>query len=173
MRMGRTTRSSQTRTYLIDETIEPQVHAVAEALSRQGSLALGKAPAVVSADGSRVDLPPMLHEAMVQVVDSLALGRGVQVAPLNSMLTTEEAAEFLGVSARVLHAMLERAEFGSRRPNRHRYIRLGDLLDFQERSRCARSEALARMARDAHEHGLYAALPGEDTRDSSSRGGVG
>ncbi len=153
--MGYTGNGREARTYLADDTVETQVLAVAEALSRRGSLASGKPVAVVSADGSRVELPPVLRGALLQLVEALSQGMGVRVSPLNAMLTTQEAADLLGCSRQNVVAMMDRGEVPSQRPNRHRYVRLGDLVAYQERARCARSEALARMAREAHEHDLY------------------
>jgi excisionase family DNA binding protein len=55
-------------------------------------------PALVDADGHRVEIPSPVYEALRQVVTAMASGQGVTIAPHNTMLTTQEAADFLGIS---------------------------------------------------------------------------
>lgn len=73
-------------------------------------------------------------EVLRQVARALSAGMGVNVAPLNAMLTTQEAADFLGISRPALVRIVERQEIPMERPGRHRYVRLSDLLDYQESS---------------------------------------
>lgn len=49
-------------------------------------------------DGATHSLPPEVYEALMVVVDALAEGKAVTVAPVNTTLTTQEAADLLGVS---------------------------------------------------------------------------
>ncbi|WP_237491837.1 hypothetical protein [Streptomyces sp. YIM 132580] len=44
-------------------------------------------------DGATHSLPPEVHEALMAVVRALADGRAVTVAPVNTTLTTQEAAD--------------------------------------------------------------------------------
>jgi excisionase family DNA binding protein len=83
---------------------------------------------------------------------------GVNVAPLNASLTTQEAADYLGISRPTLVRLLDAGEIPMIRPNRHRYVRLVDLIDYAERVRQTRGTALDEMAKEADEAGLYDAL---------------
>lgn len=89
---------------------------------------------------------------------------GVTVAPLNAMLTTQEAADFLGVARPTFVRMLERGDLPMERPGRHRYVRLADLVAYQESLRARRAEALRRMSREGEDDGLYTATDGPPRR---------
>ncbi|MCX4675427.1 helix-turn-helix domain-containing protein [Streptomyces sp. NBC_01433] len=49
-------------------------------------------------DGATHALPPEVYEALMVVVRALSEGKAVTVAPVNTTLTTQEAADLLGVS---------------------------------------------------------------------------
>ncbi|MDQ6946911.1 MAG: excisionase family DNA-binding protein, partial [Actinomycetota bacterium] len=67
----------------------------------------------------------------------------------------QEAADFLGVSRPTLVKLLEDGAIQFERPNRHRRVRLQDLLAFQERRRAERRAALNQLTAEAGELGLY------------------
>jgi excisionase family DNA binding protein len=81
---------------------------------------------------------------------------GVNVAPLSAMLTTQEAADYLGISRPTLVRILERHEIPMEKPGRHRFVRLKDLVDYQDRMKEQRRTALEAMVADAEEDDLYA-----------------
>lgn len=59
-------------------------------------------------------------------------GRALSVAPLDQGLTTQEAADLVGISRPTLVRLLEQREISYERPapgSRHRRVRLDDLLD--------------------------------------------
>lgn len=51
--------------------------------------------------------------------------------------------------------ILERGDIPMEKPGRHRYVRLRDLVDYQERLREERRAALEEMVADAEADGLY------------------
>jgi hypothetical protein len=51
-------------------------------------------------EGYAVSLPAPVYDVLVQVVEALRAGRAITVAPLAPRLTTQEAADLLGVSGR-------------------------------------------------------------------------
>jgi excisionase family DNA binding protein len=77
------------------------------------------------------------------------------VAPHQTVLSTSEAAQLLGVSRPTLVRLLESGEIPFDKPSRHRRIRLADLLAFQQRSRRRRASLLDQMVADAEEAGVY------------------
>jgi len=79
----------------------------------------------------------------------------VSVAPLSAMLTTQEAADYLGISRPTLVRILERGEIPMEKPGRHRFVRLKDLVDYQERARADRRAALEAMVAEAETEDLY------------------
>ena len=57
------------------------------------------APSVlVGPDGQTVGLPEEVYEVLIKVVDAMSHGRAITVAAVDQMLTTQEAADHLGIS---------------------------------------------------------------------------
>lgn len=73
------------------------------------------------------------------------------------MLTTQEAADYLGISRPMLVSILARGEIPMEKHGGHRYVRLSDLIEFNNRRREATREALAEMVRLGEETDLYEA----------------
>lgn len=114
----------------------------------------GKA-AFVGADGTLVHLPAAVSEVLVQVIAAMRAGRAITIAPLAQRLTTQEAANLLGVSRPTLVKLLEDGEIPFEQPGRHRRVRLVDLLDYQARSHSERGKALDELIQMTEELGLY------------------
>lgn len=112
-------------------------------------------PALVDADGHRVEIPSPVYEALRQVVTAMASGQGVTIAPHNTMLTTQEAADFLGISRPTLVRLLTDGQIPHEMRGRHRRVMLADLLDYQDRSRDDRRAALSEMVREGETAGMY------------------
>jgi len=49
-------------------------------------------------DGEQVSLPAEIYSVLRQVVEVMRQGKAILVAPQGLLLTTQEAADFLGVS---------------------------------------------------------------------------
>ena len=114
------------------------------------------APALVIApDGKQLRLPAAVRRLLVQAVHELARGRAVTVVPVNTELTTQQAADVLNVSRPFVVKLLESGEIPFYRVGRHRRIRLDDVTAYRRRRSRARRDALAEMARDAQELGIY------------------
>lgn len=158
--MARTSAAVDARTYLPDQEHEAEILDFIAALERSGQSAAEQRPAIVGADGTRHEIPNSMVDVLRQVAEALSAGMGVNVAPLNAMLTTQEAADFLGISRPTLVRILERGEIPMEQPGRHRYVRLSDLLAYQRESREARRQAFDDMVRASAEAGLYEATDG-------------
>jgi excisionase family DNA binding protein len=138
------------RTYMPQDAPDPAL----TAFLQEGA---GQTPELIGENGERLRLPTAMYDVLRQVAEALSSGMAVTVAPMNARLTTQEAAEFLGVSRPTLVRMLERGDIPMEKPGRHRFVRLADLVDFQDRQQERRHAALDRMARDAAADGLYEA----------------
>ena len=88
-------------------------------------------------------------------------GKATLIAPQGLLLTTQEAADFLGVSRPTLVKLLEDGAITFEKPNRHRRVRLQDLIDFQQRRRAERRAALNQLTEEAGELGLYDGSPAD------------
>ena len=110
-------------------------------------------------DGEQVPLPEEVYRVLVEVVQAMREGKAITLVPRTQRLTTQEAADFLGVSRPTLVKLLEEGKIPYEQPGRHRRIMFTDLLDYQERLREDRRAALDRMTEDASEAGLYDGAP--------------
>lgn len=115
-------------------------------------------PAVlVGPDGQTVGLPMEAYRALIDIVRAMSQGRAITVAPVDQLLTTQEAADFLGISRPTLVKLLESGRIPFKRPtaSRHRRVQLADVVAYQRQSARDRSDALDTMTREAAEAGLY------------------
>ena len=119
--------------------------------------ATGSALRLRDESGKEVGIPQELYEVLVSAVDGLMAGKAITVAPVNVTLTTQEAADFLGISRPSVVKLLNEARIPYERPaaGRHRRIQLSDLIDYQERQRVAQREALDTMVRMDQIEGIY------------------
>lgn len=76
-----------------------------------------------------------VDEVMESIRAALAQGRAVTVAFHDATISTQEAADVLGISRPTLIRLLERGEIPYEQPGSHRRLRLEDVLVFQQRHR--------------------------------------
>jgi excisionase family DNA binding protein len=124
---------------------------------------------LVSADGSSSKpLPDGLHDILVMALEALASGYAVTIAPQHTTLTTQQAADVLGVSRPTLTKLLHEGKIPYERPNSHRRIKLADLLEFQQQRRQERQHLLQRMTTESLDMGLYD-VPATNLEDDDDR----
>lgn len=135
-------------TELKGSTLFPQESTRYEELSKlletRGSIFL-------SSDGGELELPNELHDVLVQAVEILDRGEAVAVLQRKTLLTTQEAADVLGVSRPTLIKYLEKGEIAYEHRGRHRRIALKNVLDFQLRTLVQRREILDELETDSED----------------------
>lgn len=100
-------------------------------------------------EGDHVELPESVYGALIKVVEAMAAGKAVTVAPQNQLLTTQQAADLLGVSRPTVIKLIESGELPAETPGtRRRMIKLDDVLACKARRREAQYAALMEMAID-------------------------
>ena len=115
----------------------------------------GGTPALVGAGGEKLKLPDAVFRLLKDIVRNMQLGRAIILIPENQQLTTQRAADLLGVSRPHLIKLLEAGELPYHKAGSHRRIYLRDLVGYQKRRDAERKRALDRIAKEAYEAGLY------------------
>jgi excisionase family DNA binding protein len=112
-------------------------------------------PCLVGPEGERIALPDPVFRALRQVVSALAEGNAILVSPHEPLLTTQEAADILGISRPTLVRLLEAGEITYEMRGSHRRVRFSELMKYAERAAREREASLHEIARTNEELGLY------------------
>jgi len=115
----------------------------------------GGSPALIGADGEKLELPDAVFRLLKDIVRNMQLGRAVVLIPENQQLTTQRAADLLGFSRPHLIKLLEAGELPYHKAGSHRRIYLRDIAAYRKRRDAERKQALDRIAKEAYEAGLY------------------
>ncbi|MEO3927355.1 helix-turn-helix domain-containing protein [Micromonosporaceae bacterium B7E4] len=92
--------------------------------------------------GDQVELPSDVYRVLRQVVEALQQGLAVTVAPVTQTLTTQQAADLLGVSRPTVIKLLDQGKIPFARAGTHRRVLLRDLLAYRAQRRAEQYEAL-------------------------------
>ena len=92
--------------------------------------------------GPNADVPAIARQVLQQVVEAMRQGLAVTVVPQTMVLTTQQAADLLGVSRPTLIKLLGDQQIPYERIGTHRRIQLRDLLTYREQRRAAQYAAL-------------------------------
>ena len=115
--------------------------------------------AVLQVNGASPDdavvLPARALEALKDILEIIAAGKGVAIIPQEAELTTRQAAQILNVSRPHLVKLLDSGEIPCRMVGSHRRIRRDDVMQYKAVLREKREAILAQMIADAQEWGLY------------------
>jgi excisionase family DNA binding protein len=110
---------------------------------------------LVAPSGEVRELPHSVYEILRDIVHYISQGVAVELMPMHSQLTTQQAAEVLGVSRPHLVKLLEREELPHHKVGKHRRIRLDDLLVYKHKRDSKRRQVLEQIRADSEELGLY------------------
>jgi excisionase family DNA binding protein len=130
-----------------------------DALAEIADLVSAATPELLGRGGRRVPLSGPVRDALVQVVTALRAGKAVTVGPFPTRLTTQQAAELLGVSRPTLIKMLDDGKLPYERPAGHRRLRLEDVLAYRARRRVERERDMTELIRQTEQLGLYDDAP--------------
>lgn len=107
--------------------------------------------ALVDPEGRSHPIPDEIFRILDQVTKALAAGEGITIVPQGMTMTTQQAADFLGISRPTLVRLLEAGAIAYDKPGRHRRVQLQDLVDYQEHFRAEQRAALRDLQRDSLE----------------------
>lgn len=132
-----------------DEAEKEQVKKLYRMLILEGSAAL------IGPGNSKLELPPSIYEVLVKVVEQMQEGKTIGLMPVMEELSTQAAADMLGMSRQFLVRELEAGKISFHRTGAHRRIYYKDLLEYKEQRQQKRRSAIDRMAQKSEELGVY------------------
>jgi excisionase family DNA binding protein len=146
-----TTQRLEQQTYLPEPPDE-----VAEVLSfikaHEEVRGAGLAPRYLLAgagEHDHVEIPAAVHRILLQVLEAMKAGKAVTVAPQSKLLTTQQAADLLGVSRPTVVKLIEEGALPADTPGkRRRMVKLDDLLEYRARRREEQYRALLETSVD-------------------------
>lgn len=113
--------------------------------------------ALLGPDGQTIPLPVEAFRVLCDVVEFMKQGKAVTIAPIDQRLTTQQAADFLGISRPTFVKILEKGDIPFQRAagGRHRRVLLRDVCDYQARISVERGRVLDELTAQAVSLGLY------------------
>lgn len=123
-------------------------------LARESSRALGplaQRSLLVRIDGrdDPVEIPAPAVRMLVDLLVEMAAGNAVTLIPVHAELTTQQAAELLGVSRPFLVSQLEAGKLRFHKVGTHRRIHFLDVMAYKQRMLADRKQALDELAEQA------------------------
>jgi len=143
-----------------EHTVLPPTGEAPDTSDLAGALARAHELHLVDESGRTFPLTAELRTILAQAVETLSAGQAVTLEPLRTLLSTQEAANLLGVSRPTLVKLLESGEIPYTKPGRHRRVQLQHLLGYQRLQREHRREELAAMTAEAADDDAYRSING-------------
>jgi excisionase family DNA binding protein len=117
---------------------------------------LQPSPALIDQFGTRIAIPEQLYTMMRTVLELLLQGRPIVIIPGDEQLTTQAAANMLGVSRPYLiERLLTPGKIPFTYAGSHRRIKFDDLARYMVERDRERHEGLSQLTRKIDEAGFY------------------
>lgn len=110
---------------------------------------------VVGAKGRKVPLPRPVVGLLDEILKNMQAGKAVSIVPEHQQLTTQRAANLLGVSRPFMVRLLEEGKLPFHMVGSHRRVYLKDLLAYKTCRDKERHDSIVRMARMEMKAGTY------------------
>src|ERR1700736_4961138 len=136
----------------IAESEEEQVRQLAQMMIRQRA-------ALVGPDDHKHEIPDSDYRLLLSVLKIMQEGKAVSIVPQMQELTTQRAANLLGVSRQFFVRLLDDEKLPFHRAGTHRRVYLKDVLEFRKRRDQQRKGSIERIAKEEVAHGTYDDFP--------------
>lgn len=141
--------TAEGKTYLPTDDVDGEFARMCSSLANHQLQAGDTRPRLVLGNGDSVELPLDAVKILQTVAEAMQSGHAISVVPTNKVLSTQEAADMLGISRPTLVRLLEEGEIPFMKPRRHRRILLSEVLKYQKRQRHEADAALSDIVADA------------------------
>jgi len=112
-------------------------------------------PVLLGREGSHIQFPEPLFHHLTQIVRAMLKGQSVSIVSENEVLTTQAAANYLGVSRPYLVKLLEAEEIPFRYVGSHRRVCMSDLRTYEKLRDGKRRKTLDALTKKVQEAGYY------------------
>jgi excisionase family DNA binding protein len=106
-------------------------------------------------DDDELTVPRQAAELLRGILAAMAAGTSVQVIPVHAELTTQQAADLLGVSRPHLIKLLDEGQIEYRLVGTHRRVLAASLQLYQAESAAKQRQAVDELAKLTEDLGLY------------------
>jgi excisionase family DNA binding protein len=96
---------------------------------------------------SEIVLAPALASVLYELLQHVGSGRSVSIIPVNTALTTQQAADILNVSRPYFVRLLDKGVINHFMVGRHRRVKAEEVFKYKESRDAERAEALSEMAK--------------------------
>jgi excisionase family DNA binding protein len=115
----------------------------------------GKASLVGKGGEPALELPDAVYSLLLSILGGMQEGKAISIVPVTQDLTTQEAANFLGVSRPFFVKLLETGKLRYHRTGTHRRVYLKDLMAYKQHRDQDKMDAINRIAQFEEDAGLY------------------
>jgi excisionase family DNA binding protein len=112
-------------------------------------------PALIDSSGNKTELPKPIFEMLADIVQEIKQGHSIVMMPEDEPLTTQAAANFLGVSRQHLVDLLEKGKIDFYHVGTHRRVYFRDLKEYADKRDNARKETLDDLFEKVTDAGKY------------------
>ena len=147
---------------LTDQTFPETTPTEAEALlaretsRRLAALVRADAPLrlIVSGGEQALEIPATAAQMLVRILSEMARGNAVTLIPVHAELTTQRAAELLGVSRPFVVKEIEEGRLPARKVGTHRRVFFQDLIEYKRVMDADQQKALDKLSELDQDFGL-------------------
>lgn len=118
-----------------------------------------KHPYLVSKSGDKIQIPDAVYNLLVKLVSQMRAGEPVVLMPENREITTQAAANLLGVSRPFFVQLLEEGGMPFHYVGTHRRVKLKDVIEYATKRNAERTKALDELTEEIEGAGLYGRAP--------------
>ena len=138
---------------------QAQVAALSRAMEGMVQAPKRRAPTcqLVGPGGEAISIPESVFCVLERVAEVMARGDSVTVVTVGKEVTTQQAADLLGVSRQYLVRLLDEERIPFRKTGKHRRLRVEDVLSFKEQRDKDRRAGLRELSRLTQDFGGYEA----------------
>ena len=127
---------------------------IAEFVSNESDSPLTLRVSTQGGEETVVSVPATAFKLLGLILNEMAKGNAITLFPVHAELTTQQAAELLGVSRPFFVEQLEKGNIPYRKVGTHRRVLLQDLMEYKRSIDRKRLETLDELAAEAQKLGL-------------------